>query len=64
MFHQMGLPDKEIVPITTTLVRFDEASIVLMVTIKLEITVRDKLLMIDFAVVNATSLYNIIMGRG
>lgn len=49
---------------TTSLVEFDGASMVSMWTIKLEITVGDRLLTVEFVIINATSLYNIIKGRG
>lgn len=62
-FQQIGFPYEEIVSITTPLVGFDEASMVLIGYMKLEVITGDKLLMIEFAAVNATFPYNIIMAR-
>lgn len=62
-FQQIDLLDKEIIPITTPLVGSDGASMVPM-GIKLEVTAGYRLLRVEFVIVNAISLYNIIMRRG
>lgn len=62
-FEQIGLPDEEILTIATLLVGFDIASMVLIGTIRLEVTVRDRLLMVKIIIVNAISPYNVIMGE-
>lgn len=64
-FKQIGLPNEEIVLVSTLLVGFDGASMVSMETIRLEVTTREKLLMIEFVIINTVSPYvNVIMGRG
>lgn len=50
-FQQIGLADERIMSVTTPLVKFDEASMVLIGTIKLEVIVKDKLLMVELVIV-------------
>lgn len=63
-FIQIGLPNKEIVPALTPLIGFDGVSMIPMGTVRLEVTVGERLLMVEFFIVNVVSLYNAIMGRG
>lgn len=64
ILQQIGLLDTEIVLVTMPLVGFDKVSMVPLKSIKLAVATGDKLLMIEFVVVDVTSPYNIIMGKG
>lgn len=62
-FQKIGLPNDEIVLVTTPLVGFDGALMIPTKTIRLEVITGNKFLMVKFIIVNATSSYNVINGH-
>lgn len=62
-FVGVGLAKEDIVPIDTPLVGFDGSSMVPLGTIKADVIARERLLAVEFVVVDAMSPYNVIIGR-
>lgn len=63
IFQKIGLLDEEIISITTPLLGFNGASMVPIGTIRLDMIVGEKVLIVKFVVINTITPCNVIMER-